>query len=76
MRKSTVFISSVLTTFALVILYGVVKAYQNNATLHAAETANQLDVTVNAPVPTDVPTEIPTIISPEEASTLLEALEN
>ena len=49
MRKSTIFISSVLTTFALVMLYGVVKAYQNNAAIQAAEAAVQPSATVNAP---------------------------
>lgn len=66
MRKSTIFISSVLTTFALVMLYGVVKAYQNNAAIKAAEPA----ITVNAPVPTDVPSPTPTVITPEEAAQL------
>jgi hypothetical protein len=70
MRKSTIFISSVLTTFALVILYGVVRAYQNNAAIKAAEIATQPIVTVNAPVPTDVPTAIPTAVTPEEAAKL------
>lgn len=32
MRKSTVFISTVLTTFALVMIYGVVSAYRNVST--------------------------------------------
>ena len=70
MRKSTIFISSVLTTFALVILYGVVRAYQNNATTKAAETAVQPSVTVNVPVPTDVPSPDPTVVTPEEAARL------
>jgi len=67
MRKSTIFISSVLTTFALVMLYGVVKAYQNNA---AIQVAAQPSATVNAPVPTDVPSLTPTTITPEEAAQL------
>jgi len=70
MRKSTIFISSVLTTFALVILYGVVKAYQNNVALKAAEVAVQPSETINAPVPTDVPTPTPTILTLEEAAQL------
>lgn len=70
MRKSTIFISSVLTTFALVMLYGVVKAYQNNAAIKAAEVAAQPSVTVNAPVPTDVPIPTQAIITPEEAAQL------
>ena len=70
MRKSTIFISSVLTTFALVILYGVVRAYQNTAAVKAAEAAVQPSVSVNVPVPTDVPSPTPTIITPEEAAQL------
>ena len=70
MRKSTIFISSVLTTFALVILYGVVRAYQNNAVMQATEAAAQPPATVNAPVPTDVPSPTPTVVTPEEAAQL------
>jgi len=69
MRKSTIFISSVLTTFALVILYGVVRAYQNNAIAQAAELTSQPTVSVQA-VPTDIPVLTPTIITPEEAAQL------
>jgi hypothetical protein len=73
MRKSTVFISSLLTTFALAILFGVVKAYQNNTAIKAVEVAAvQPSETINAPVPTDVPTQIPTpsVISPEQAASI------
>jgi len=70
MRKSTIFISSVLTTFALVMLYGVVKAYQNNMALKEAEAAVQPSETVNALVPTDVPTPTPTILTLEDAAQL------
>jgi len=70
MRKSTIFISSVLTTFALVMLYGVVKAYQNNMAFKESEAAVQPSETVNAPVPTDVPTPTPTILTLEEAAQL------
>jgi uncharacterized membrane protein YkoI len=67
MRKSTIFISSVLTTFALVILFGVVKAYQSNAVLQAAEVQVQQPVATQV-VPTDTPVPTPTIITPEEAA--------
>jgi hypothetical protein len=67
MRKSTIFISSVLTTFALVILFGVVKAYQGNAVLQAAEVQVQQPVATQV-VPTDTPVPTPTIITPEEAA--------
>ena len=68
MRKGTVFISSVLTTFALVILYGVVKAYQSNTAIKTTEVAAQPSATVNAPVPMDVPTATLTTVTPEEAA--------
>ena len=68
MRKSTVFISSVLTTFALVILYGVVKAYQSNAIIQTADVPVQ--PAVATVVPTDVPTATPTAVTPEEAAQL------
>ncbi|NJC95011.1 MAG: hypothetical protein C3F07_19610 [Anaerolineales bacterium] len=70
MRKVTVFISFVLTTFVLVMLYGVVKAYQSNEAMQAAQVAVQQDVVTSTPVPTDVPTSTPTIITPEEAAQL------
>ena len=69
MRKSTIFISAVLTTFALVMLYGVVSAYQSMSNLP-----------VTTPVPTNTATETrepdPTLepiatqafVSPEQAA--------
>lgn len=69
MRKSTVFISSILTTFALVILYGVARAYQSYVVNQTAETAIQPNTTV-AVVPTDAPTTTLTVITPEEAAQL------
>ena len=68
MRKTTVFISSVLTTFTLVILFGVVKAYQSNAINQAVEVAVQ--PAVSTMVPTDIPTTAPSVITPEEAAQL------
>lgn len=70
MRKSTIFISSVLTTFALVVLFGVVKAYQNNTMTQAADAVAQPPAVVNVALPTDVPTQAPTVITPEEAAQL------
>lgn len=67
MRKSTIFISIVLTSFALVMLYGVVTAYQNNST--AAVAATQ-DLSTTTPEPTSVPTATPSIVTPEEAAQL------
>ena len=69
MRKSTVFISAVLTTFALVILYNVVSAYRENN--QAVETATQPAAATPEPIPTALPTTIDTVaISPEEAAQL------
>ncbi len=57
MRKSTIFISAVLTTFALVMLFRVVAAYNNNkiTAQAAAVTAN----TLPAPTATDPTTAAP-----------------
>lgn len=64
MRKSTLFISATLTTFALVVMYGVVSAYQGNKkTAEVLATATVVDLQ-----PTDTPA--PTIITPEEAAQL------
>jgi hypothetical protein len=67
MRKSTIFISATLTTFALVLLYGVVSAYQNISTMTVS--AAQVVETATS-VPTAVPTETPDILTPEEAAQL------
>ncbi len=57
MRKSTIFISAVLTTFALVMLFRVVAAYNNNKiTAQAAAVASN---TLPAPTATDPPTAAP-----------------
>lgn len=64
MRKSTVFISAVLTTFALVMLYSVASAYRGN------KNATEVATATSAPASTDtlVPTEI--ALKPEEAAQL------
>ena len=70
MRKSTIFISAVLTTFALVMLYGVVSAYQNMPKPAAtAVQATQVTDTA-APDPTQAPTATPTAITPQHAAQL------
>ncbi len=57
MRKSTIFISAVLTTFALIILFRVASAYNNNKiTAQAAAAATN---TFPAPTATDPPTAAP-----------------
>jgi hypothetical protein len=69
MRKSTIFISAVLTTFALVMLYNVASAYRNNQTVTevtAEPTATAAPELTLVPQPT--PTEV--ILTPEEAAQL------
>ena len=69
MRKSTVFISAVLTTFALVMLYNVASAYRENN--KAAETIAEPTTTL-APIATEPPTPAPTdvVLGPTEAAEL------
>jgi hypothetical protein len=68
MRKSTVFISAVLTTFALVLLYNVVSAYRKNT--KAVEMATQPAATL-APTATDLPSPTEAVaITPEQAAQL------
>lgn len=66
MRKSTIFISAVLTTFALVMLYGVVSAYRNSSTTAAAAPVQVLDTAT--PEPTGEPAATQSLITPEEAA--------
>lgn len=74
MRKSTVFISAVLTTFALVILYNVVSAYRENnkAIEMAAQSAASLAPAATlAPIATDLPSPTEVVaITPEQAAQL------
>jgi hypothetical protein len=72
MRKSTIFISAALTTFALVMLYGVVSAYRNisNVTEAAALTSNTA-TTAPTEAPTEsapAPTAAATVVMPEQAA--------
>lgn len=69
MRKSTIFISAVLTTFALVMLYGVVSAYRGTSNVPEAAA---LPTATSAPQPTDVPAPDPTqvAVTPEQAAQL------
>ena len=69
MRKSTIFISAVLTTFALVMLYNVASAYRNNQNATEAitePTATAAPELTLAPQPT--PTDV--ILTPQEAAQL------
>lgn len=67
MRKSTIFISATLTTFALVMLYGVVSAYRNIS--NVTEVAALQDATATPP-PTVEPAATSAILTPEEAAQL------
>ncbi len=74
MRKSTLFISAVLTTFTLVMLYNVVSAYRSNKSVDV-NSGNVVEVAAEAaatdtPLPTDVPTATQSFITPEEAAQL------
>jgi hypothetical protein len=70
MRKSTLFISAVLTTFMLAVLFGVASAYQNiiksSQPVAVQQTQPSAVEVINAPV---VPTQV-TNITPEAAATL------
>jgi len=66
MRKSTIFISAVLTTFALVVLYGVVSAYRGTSDVSAAAEPTATFV----PEPTDIPAPTQMVITPEQAAQL------
>ncbi len=70
MRKSTIFISVVLTTFALVMLYGVVDAYRSSSNVPPV-TAEPTNTAL--PEPTIEPTAIP-MLTPEEAAQLAAAV--
>ena len=69
MRKSTLFISAALTTFMLVVLFGVVSAYQNivksNQELAAQPQPTAAVEMVSVPAPTQAVT-----ITPEAAAAL------
>ena len=71
MRKSTIFLSAVLTTFALVMLYRVVSAYngnQNTRTEVAAQPSATLEPTATEPPEEPAPTDV--ALGPEQAAQL------
>ena len=71
MRKSTIFISAVLTTFALVMLYGVVSAYRNISNVQEVAALTNDTATPESTVePTIEPTATATSITPEQAAQL------
>lgn len=67
MRKSTIFVSAVLTTFALVMLYQVASAYSNRKAV--IETAAEPTATL-APIATDLPAPAELALGPEQAAQL------
>jgi uncharacterized membrane protein YgcG len=77
MRKSTLFISVVLTTFMLAVMYGVVSAYQNivKSTVAVQSQTAGVTETVSQPVAVVAPTQVaisaPVInLTPEAAAAL------
>ena len=70
MRKSTIFISAVLTTFALVMLYNVASAYRSNKNVAAAEVPTTIvqPTATLAPDPTAEPAPTKAFLSPQEAA--------
>jgi hypothetical protein len=68
MRKSTIFISAVLTTFALVMLYRIASAYNNDdpktTEIAAAPSATRAPTATEPPAPTEV------VLGPEQAAEL------
>ena len=71
MRKSTIFISSVLTTFALVMLYGVVSAYRNISSIPKVSALAADTATAAATLePVQEVTATATILTPEQAAQL------
>ncbi len=72
MRKSTIFISAVLTTFALVMLFRVVSAYNNSKSVTQVAAAST--AALPAPTATDPPTAAPAptsaALSPTDAAQL------
>ncbi|HEX2998162.1 MAG TPA: hypothetical protein VHP14_25280 [Anaerolineales bacterium] len=73
MRKSTIFISAVLTTFALVMLYRVAAAYNNTKTAAQIDTPTSLpEPTETEPPVTEPPAPAPAnlVLGPEQAANL------
>lgn len=68
MRKSTIFISAVLTTFALAILYNVVSAYRDLSAV--SQTASQTSEVMVTAEPTDLSAPTPMSVTPEQAAQL------
>jgi hypothetical protein len=71
MRKSTIFISVILSTFALVILYGIVSAYQGMSNPpQATPQPTEMATETPEPDPTLEPAATQTVLTPEQAAQL------
>ena len=68
MRKSTIFISALLTTFALVMLYRVVLAYRDNKNVAEVVVARTATLAPTATEEIPAPTEV--VLAPEAAAQL------
>jgi len=64
-RKSSIFISAALTTFALVMIYAIISAYQASA--HVPNSASQVSTT-SIPDPTTTAAPEQTVLTPEQAA--------
>jgi hypothetical protein len=69
MRKSTLFISAILTTFMLAVLFGVVSAYQNSLGSTQEVAVQSPPAAVVQVVDTPTPVQV-TNITPEEAAAI------
>jgi hypothetical protein len=69
MRKSTLFISAILTTFMLVVLFGVVSAYQNGLSSTQEAAVQSPPAAVVQAANTSAPVQV-TNITPEEAAAI------
>ena len=67
MRKSTIFISAVLSTFALAVLYGIVYAYRTSTPVSEV---SALTAATSMPEPTFEPTATSVMLTPEQAAQL------
>ena len=71
MRKSTLFISAMLTVFLMATLFGVISAYQNIMATNQAVVVTPAELSVQEPAATAVPTiAAPMVISPEQATAI------
>lgn len=73
MRKSTLFLSAVLTAFVLAVLVGVVSAYQNVVSASAVQQPTAASPAQNVSVPqvqAAIPTATAAMLTPEQAAAL------